>query len=633
MQKHDDMTQTLQKIDAIRKQQEQVFKMAKYYAVSEETINSLLEQICFEVSHIMKCQRVSIWLFNEDRTRLLPQNAYNEETKEHYIDRDFCIEEFPLYFEAIQSQRTLAADDVGSCPATKEIAEKYFKSPDQFASLLDACIILGSGIGGLLCCESRERREWNSFDRMVVSSIADMLSFLFDRLSRIDFEENLHRLAFFDPLTEMENYNAFLAKTEARIAEADKGQEGIFVYMNIDQFIEIHSVLGPELADKIIRVVADRFLLHFEKPYHAARIAFDHFVIFIPYGEGGTIFKRKMDKLIEKLREPILVASQEVYLTVSYGVAYYPKDVLTPIEGVQAARFALETSKRQSSRKSVGVYNADTHQHMKQTMMSEMNLRRGLDMNEFRLFYQPQVLCETGEVIGFEALIRWQHPELGLIYPADFIELAESTGFIISIGEWVIRQALVQLKQFKELGLHDLTVSINLSPRHFLQQSLPVYLDTCIQEAQINPRNLLLEITESVAMERHEIVQQRIHELAEKGFSIAIDDFGTGYSAFIYLQSFPIKQLKIDRSFIMNIAHNDKSRAIVDSIIQLGKTLEIRTVAEGIETEEQWDILKRKNCDELQGFYFARPLNEADMQSLLTRMQTKPQLSLPVVSV
>lgn len=128
-------------------------------------------------------------------------------------------------------------------------------------------------------------------------------------------------------------------------------------------------------------------------------------------------------------------------------------------------------------------------------------------------------------------------------------------------------------------------------------------------------------------------MQQRIHELAEKGFSIAIDDFGTGYSAFIYLQSFPIKQLKIDRSFIMNIAHNDKSRAIVNATIQLGKTLEIRTVAEGIETEEQWDILKRKNCDELQGFYFARPLNEADMQSLLTHMQTKPQLSLPVVSV
>ncbi|WP_301109022.1 EAL domain-containing protein [Sporosarcina sp.] len=633
MQKHDEMAQTLQKINAIRQQQEQVFKMAKYYAVSEETINTLLEQICFEVSQIMKCQRVSIWLFNEDRTRLHSQNAYNEETKEHTIESDFCIEDFPFYFEEIQSQRTLAADDIDGCPATREIAEKYFATPNQFASLLDACIILSSGIGGLLCCESRERREWNSFDRMVVSSIADMLSFLFDRLSRIDFEKNLHRLAFVDPLTEMGNYNAFLAQADARISEVDQNQEGIFVYMNIDQFIEIHSVLGPELADDIIRVVAERFLLHFEKPYHVARIAFDHFVIFAPYDKGGTKFKRKMENLIDKLREPILVASQEVYLTFSYGMAYYPKDVLTPIEGVQAARFALETSKRQTSRKSVGVYNADTHQHMKRTMMSEMNLRKGLDMNEFRLFYQPQVLCDTGEIIGFEALIRWQHPELGLIYPADFIELAESTGFIISIGEWVIRQALEQLKQFKQLGLHDLTVSVNLSPRHFLQHNLPVYLDKCIQETQIDPRNLLLEITESVAMERHEIVQQRIHQLAEKGFSIAIDDFGTGYSAFIYLQSFPIKQLKIDRSFIMNIVHNDKSRAIVNAIIQLGKTLEIRTVAEGVETQEQWDILKGKNCDELQGFYFAKPLNEEDMQSLLTRMKAENQLSLPVVQV
>ncbi|PIC64460.1 hypothetical protein CSV79_06665 [Sporosarcina sp. P13] len=379
---------------------------------------------------------MSVWLFNEERTILHSQNTYDDETNEHTVDSDLSDGVYAAYFEAIQSQRTLAVVDIEIDPATKEIAEKYFGNSGRYHSLLDACIILSSGIGGVLCCESHDRRQWNSFDRMIVASIADMLSFLFDRLSRLTFEENLHHLAFVDELTGMNNYNAFLTQVESVMSVVEVGYRGIFVYMNIDQFIEIHSVLGPELADEIIKVVTKRFQLTFEKPYYAARIAFDHFVIFLPYDGGGKSFKNKMDKLVEKLNEPILIANQEVYLTFSYGFAYYPKDALTPLEGVQVARFALETSKSLSSRKSIGIYNADVHNYMKRSMISEMNLRKALDKNEFRLFYQPQVYCDTGEIIGFEALIRWQHPERDLIYPNDFIELAESTGFTISIDDF-----------------------------------------------------------------------------------------------------------------------------------------------------------------------------------------------------
>ncbi|SKA95435.1 sensor domain-containing phosphodiesterase [Sporosarcina newyorkensis] len=630
MRRDDKIIENLHKIDAIRVQQERIFEKAKYCAVNPKTIKETLENICFEVSQIMDCERVSIWLFNEDRTVLHSQNSYNDETKEHVVDEDLRAEEFAAYFTAIQSHRTLAVVDINQNEATKGIVRKFLGYSGNYHSLLDACIILGSGIGGVLCCESRERREWNTFDRMIISSIADMLSFLFDRLSRIDFEENIHRLAFVDELTGMKNYNAFLTQVASSISPFDEQQEGIFLYMNIDQFIDIQSALGPELADEIIQTVAKRFQHYLDMPHFISRIAFDHFILFVPYGKYGIEFTNKMEGLMKKLNEPILVAKQEVYLTFSYGVAYYPKDVRSPIDGVQAARFALETSKHLSSRKSVGIYNVDMHNHMKQAMMSEMNLRRGLDMNEFSLFYQPQVLSETGEIIGFEALIRWHHPEYGLIYPADFIELAESTGFILSIGEWVIRQATEKLKIFKVLGLHDLTISINLSPRHFLQDKLPTFLQECLEEAQISPSKLVLEITESVALERHDIVQKQIQTLSDQGYSIAIDDFGTGYSAFIYLQSFPIKQLKIDRTFIMNIVHDEKSRTIVKTIIQLGKTLNIRTVAEGVETKEQWEILKDKECDELQGFYFAKPLNEQAMAEMLENLTGHTALYLPL---
>ncbi|MDV6377035.1 sensor domain-containing phosphodiesterase [Sporosarcina sp. GW1-11] len=630
MQEYIRTIETLRKIDRIREQQEIVFEKAKYLAVNSATIKNLLENLCYEVSNIMKCERVSIWLFNEERTILRSQNTYDDETKEHTVDSDISDKMYATYFEAIQSQRTLAVVDIASDPATKEIAEKFFSNSKRYHSLLDACIILNSGIGGVLCCESVDRRQWNSFDRMIVAAIADMLSFLFDRLSRLTFEENLYRLAFIDELTGMKNYNAFLTQVESALSIVEEGYEGIFVYMNIDQFIEIHSVLGPEIADEIIKVVSERFQLTFEKPYYAARIAFDHFVIFLPHDEGGRGFKNKMDKLFKKLNEPIFVANQEVCLTYSYGLAYYPKDAQTPLKGVQVARFALEASKSLSSRKGIGIYDEDVHNSMKQSMRSEMNLRKALDRNEFRLFYQPQVHCDTGEVIGFEALIRWQHPERGLIYPNEFIELAESTGFIISIGEWVIVQALEQLKRFKELGKDELTISVNLSPRHFLQKNLPLYLQKCLENIQVDPKNLLLEITESVALERHEVVKKRIETLSEKGFTISIDDFGTGYSAFIYLQSFPITQLKIDMAFIKQIEYDDKSRAIVLAIIQLGKMLNIRTVAEGVETKEQWDILKGTGCNELQGFYFSKPLAEDELNEMLDHFKGRSSMLLPI---
>ncbi|AXH98372.1 sensor domain-containing phosphodiesterase [Sporosarcina sp. PTS2304] len=626
MQRYDE---TIRKIDAIRKQQEQIFEKAKNHAVNSDTIKETLEKLCAEVSAIMKCDRVSIWLFNEEKTTLHSQNTYIDETKEHRIDEDLSDDVYTAYFEAIQSQRTLAVDDIENNKATKEIAEKFFHNSGRYHSLLDACIILSSGVGGVLCCESKKHRTWNTFDRMIVSAITDMLSFFFDRLSRISFEENLHRLAFVDELTEMNNYNAFLTQVESVLPTVDKKQEGIFVYMTIDQFIEIHSVFGPELADKIIEIVAERFKQTFDRPYYAARIAFDHFVIFLPYDQNGEAFNNKMEKLLKKLNEPILIANQEVYLTFSYGLAYYPKDVLTPLEGVQAARFALETSRHINSRKSIGIYNTEKHNHMKQTMLSEMNMRKGLDMNEFRLFYQPQVDCKTGEILGFEALIRWQHPQRGLIYPNEFIDLAESTGFIISIGEWVIIQALDQLKKMKTWGMDHLTISVNLSPRHFLHKNLPQFLRTHSERAQVNPKNLLLEITESVALESHDAVKERIEALSILGFTISIDDFGTGYSAFIYLQAFPITQLKIDMTFIKEIEYDEKSRAIVKAIIQLGKTLNIRTIAEGIETKGQWDILRHKGCDELQGYYFAKPLPEKRLNELLHIHKDHSPLYLP----
>ena len=343
----------------------------------------------------------------------------------------------------------------------------------------------------------------------------------------------------------------------------------------------------------------------FPQPALTARLAFDHFVIFSPFeGELDSEMTR-LERVINRLKRPMEVCGQEVYMSFSYGISVYPEHATDVKYGIQSAYMALQSGKEASVRKSGSLYNTEMRTYMKETMLSEMNLRKGLDMNEFRLHYQPQVKCRTGEVCGFEALIRWQHPERGLIYPGDFIDLAESTGLITPIGEWVIKQAVSQIREWEEQGLKNMTVSVNLSPRHFLQQNLPFYLDKCITEANIKPKSLMLEITENVALEDTKAVASRINLLREMGYSVSIDDFGKGYSAFIYLQHFPIQQIKIDRQFINGLGNNPKSSGIVQTIIHLAEMLGLQTIGEGVETKQQWEILKGLAAPSCKGFISA----------------------------
>lgn len=630
MNRHAELTELLKKMNAVQAQQEKIFEKAKIAAINDETIKKTLETLCVEIASIMNCERVSIWLFNDERTRLHSQNAYDTETNRHTVEGDLLAEIIPAYFEAVQNRRTFSATDVHKSAVMDELRQKYFDAAKSGYSLLDASILMSTGISGVICCESRKRREWTLVDRTVISAVADMLSFLFDRLNQMQREENLRRLAYTDYLTGMNNYYAFLEQSSEAIARMKKEHKGIFIYLVIDRFTEIQSALGPEITEKIVMTVARRLQALKHEMYSVCRIAFDHFVLFAPYTGTHEQFKRRAEGLLAGLQAPILAGKQEIRLTFSYGIAYYPSDVTKTSEGVQAARFALETSRKRETKESVGYYDADLHRKLKQQVAAEMDLRKALEHDEFRLFYQPQVACSTGEVIGFEALIRWQHPKYGLVPPSDFIELAESTGFIIPIGQWVITQAVEKLKVLQEAGISDMTISINLSPRHFLQDDLPGFLETATAAAGVAPKNLQLEITESVALEKYGEVQERMRMLAEKGFAISIDDFGTGYSAFVYLQTFPITELKVDRTFIMDIEHNEKSRAITNSIIQLGKTLGIRTVAEGVETKAQQDILHGSACDVLQGYYFSKPLNEEAFENLMRHKDSQGRIFLPL---
>lgn len=629
------MQHSLEEIEKILEQmmekQELIFSHAQHLDVSRDSITDMLQELCVRIAQIVNCEKVSIWLFNENHTMLKAQTIYDQPKKQVPI-MNLARQSAPSYFKAIEQQRIVAVSNLFTDPITCELKEDSHYRDGQIQSILDASILLSKGIGGVLCCESFRQREWTILDKVLVTSIADMLSFIFDRLERIQVEEHVHFLAYKDIVTGLDNQYAFTEKVTEKLHTLAKNERGLFMYFVIDQFTEVQGVLGHDGADQMLKITAQRLQELFPEPAQTARIAFDHFILFSPF-EGELSDKRKMlDHITNKLKHPMYICGQEVYMTFSYGAAIYPDHAKDVKHGIQAAYMALQAGKKTSNRKSGSVYNPEMHTYLKETMLSEMNLRRGLDQNEFQLHYQPQVNCRTGEVIGFEALLRWQHPERGLIFPSDFIELAESTGLITPIGEWVIREAVKQISEWNRMGIENITVSVNLSPRHFLHHNLPFFLEQCIQEANIKPQRLVLEITENVAMEEQRAVSSRIKLLKEMGYSVSIDDFGKGYSAFIYLKHFPINEIKIDREFISELGTNMQSIGIVQTIIHLAELLGLRTIGEGVETKEQWEILKQLGCSELQGYYFSKPIGVEQVNELFHKYRRGGKLLLPSTS-
>lgn len=613
-------------------QQQLLFSQAKLLNLSTDSIQSFLEDACKQIAIVMQCERVSVWLYNEDRTILTAQIIFDVLPGNMTSDKILRQMDVPSYFDAIQSERTLAVDDIVTNPAMRELLDMYLKETPVITSILDTSIILSRGIGGVLCCETENKRAWTMFDKVVIASLADMLAFLFDRIYRLEIEEHVHALAFIDTLTGLDNQHAFTEKAVLKLQTLSGKERGIFIYMILDQFTEIQGALGHDGGEQVLKKTADRLRLLFPEPALTGRIGFDHFIIFYPYTGNRATRELNMEFITKILREPMDIGGQQVYMTFSYGVSYYPDHVGNVKEGLQAAQVALEAGRNKSPRKARGVYKPFMHTSIKETILSEMNLRKGLDFHEFRLFYQPQVNCHSGEVNGFEALIRWQHPERGLIFPGDFIDLAESTGLITPIGEWVIKEAFTQLAKWKEQGQGHLTVSINLSPRHFLHPKLPAYLVKCAEEAEVNTQNLMLEITENVALENQGAVKRRIKQLIDFGFAISIDDFGTGYSAFIYLQHFAIQEIKIDRQFISTMEIDPKSSVIIKTIIHLAKMLGLRTVAEGVETIGQWKILQEMGCDEIQGFYFSKALPVDEINEMLRLCNDENRFFLPLTT-
>lgn len=349
-----------------------------------------------------------------------------------------------------------------------------------------------------------------------------------------------------------------------------------------------------------------------------ARVGGDEFTILLQDISDGEAVVRVAQKVCDALKEPWSLGNHDFHITISIGIALFPNDGTDAETLLKHADTAMYQSK-EKGQNNFQFYTPEMHVKTLQRLEIERNLRRALELGEFVVYYQPQVEVKTGQILGVEALVRWQHPQKGIISPAEFIPIAENTGLILPIGEFVLRAACTQIKAWQDAGYTPIRVAINISGRQFQQHTLVQTVKTILQETGLDPHWLELEITESVAMQDVEFTSKLLFELRDMGIKIAIDDFGTGYSSLNYLKRLPIDKIKIDRSFIGDITIDPDDATIVGTIILLAHNLKMKVLAEGVETNNQLCFLKDQDCDELQGYFFSKPLPAEDLTKILPK--------------
>ena len=434
--------------------------------------------------------------------------------------------------------------------------------------------------------------------------------------SRKDAEARIERLANYDSLTNLPNRALLFDRAKVVFAAATRNRgHAAVMHLNVDHFKNINESFGHDAGDSVLLEVAQRLVHHLKPDDTVSRLGGDDFIILLPHTTAMDAAKVAM-RVMAALEAPLHVADQELRITASVGVAEFPDNGADLLRLTQAAETAVNQAKR-DGRNTVCFFSSTLHQQMQEALAMERDLQHAVDRGQLVLHYQPQVNALTERIVGVEALVRWQHPEWGLVPPARFIPVAEKAGLIRKIGEWVLVQALADSAAWQAAGLPKVPVAVNLSVAQFRHEGLRDFVATALAASGLPPAMLELELTESVAMEDSDFTIATIHNLKQLGVALSIDDFGTGYSSLSYLKRFAIDKLKIDQSFVRGLNTDPEDEAIVTAVISLAKSLGLKTIAEGVETPVQANVLRAKGCDEFQGYLFSRPVPAAEFAKLL----------------
>jgi len=447
--------------------------------------------------------------------------------------------------------------------------------------------------------------------------IVGFASLVQDVTERLNTERTIHYMAHHDALTGLPNRRLMQDRLNQAIMQARRKQKHVAVlFLDLDRFKLLNDTLGHDTGDYILKDVARRLTSCVREVDTVSREGGDEFVVVLPDLERPENARIVADKILREFGKPVEIGGQDIHITTSIGISHYPNDATDVNHLLKHADSAMYQAK-DSGRNTVRFYTSDLNYLLSRRLEVEGRLRKGIENEEFFLRYQPQVEVATGRIVGMEALLRWNDPVKGEVFPKDFISVAEELGLIVQLGEWAFRTACRQLKGWEAEGIRDVSVAVNISPRQFMSRRLVTSLLAIVREAGADPHRVEVEITETMVMRNLEQSIEILGQLRSVGMGVSIDDFGVGYSSLGQLSRLPATALKIDRSFVTNVPDDASSASIAEAIIAMARSLGLRVVAEGVETRAQLDFLRAHQCQTFQGYLFSKPLTALEASAML----------------
>lgn len=576
---------------------------ATFSGIKEDNATEKKRELINILAEYYNASRVCVCSLESEYSSLMPLFTISTDGSEIPPDYDrICKKRWEHYIKS----GNLDAFRMGQ---TDDISYKE-KSPWFFIPILtnDKAV-------GFMYFETAKAEVWRTKEQMIAMQVVSRIAS--GALEKANGEKRIWHMAYFDTLTKLPNRQLFSDRAEQaiNIARRTGGIVGI-MFLDLDSFKSVNDTLGHEGGDLLIKVVAEKLSSLLRKTDTVARFGGDEFLILLSCVNGVEDIIAVADKIMYMFKEPIIVKGQELFITASAGISFFPADgddAQTLIKHADIAMYAAkENGKNQYSLCSVSMKHT-----VHQKIMLTNQLYRALENNELAIYYQPQISLQTGKIVGVEALLRWFNPSEGMIPPVEFIPLAEQTGLINPIGNWVLENACVQSVAWKRMGYEDIRMAVNLSVVQIRNSSLVNQVKSILDSTGIDPGLLELEVTESATLREPNYIVGVFNDLKKLGISISIDDFGTEYSSLNRLKLLPIDRIKMDIQFVHGIDKSPKDQAITMVIINLAKNLDLKLVAEGVETSSQLDFLKQRMCDEVQGYYYYHPMPASDIEKIL----------------
>ncbi len=566
-------------------------------------------------------ERVSIWLFNEDQSILSCADLYLSKSRQHQSGNILKAEDYPGYFSAIKNGEAFIIDDVRNDIRSHEFVEHYFKPLDIY-SMLDLPIGHNDQIIGVICHEKTgQKKTWDYDEQDFASSVVNAISLSLEikqrQLAQAELKaqkEMLHHHAHHDSLTHLPNRFLFNDRLNQAIKQAQRNHSKIAVlFIDLDHFKGINDSMGHNIGDELLVKVAERLKKQIRQTDTLARLGGDEFTIILDQMHNNDAVVAITQNLLKTMEEPFVLSSQSIYVTLSVGAAIYPVDGDSAETLVKNADAAMYQAK-DDGRNTYQFYTQSMTEKAFERISMEVSFRNALKNDEFVVYYQPQIDAKTESLIGMEALVRWQHPDMGLISPAKFLSFAHDTGLIIPLDLWVMKTAMQQVAHWYQNDFQAGVLALNLSILQLNKKDFVENIEQLITETNCQPQWLELEVTEGQIMKDADKAIQILKQLKGLGISLAIDDFGTGYSSLSQLKRLPIDKLKIDQSFIRDLPHDDEDVVISKSVISLAKNMGLDVIAEGVETQAQKDFLLENDCRYIQGYFYGKPMPATEFE-------------------